>query len=495
MTGSRIARWALVGWLGLAFAACPAQGPYATDALQRGRLVVWVVEPSPPQPPTADQVRATLHTATAGSFGQTAGSVGQSSGSYGRSSSDLPSGATSRPASEVGQTAGSFGNGLGTIATAGTPPGAEIVPGGETPALSRGWSELRRALLASFPDLQVSFVPVYDGDVEQRLRQLRPNAPDAPDVMVGDALGQAYAQRPSLRGAALVPVGVSPYELPVYRPGRPGDIAVTVVMRRALDPDAARAFVVWLRDGRRAQAERNDGGAGDAASVGLTAAEAYLRGGGIGAVGDVQRASFSEALARQAAFGPFFDSRVGASGYNVQLSVLSSAGNARLAVLGLRAIVSSPGIFGVLHPVVVVRKSPEGRWRVLQVSGNVSPGLMEDSVTAFRAVTPKVVPASLTTLRTVTLAAPLDGDSRAGVPELWWDNPGGLRLEVVEWQTSTSGWSGTQLALVPDTEARDQTRVRADFFDGPGVYRWRVWSIDGSGALGLSSWRRLSTLP
>ncbi len=496
-----------MGWCGrLVVAACGlllggmavAQTGYATDALQRGRLVVWVVEPSPPQPPTADEVRATLHSSTAGSFGQSAGSAGQTSGSYGRNPSDLPTAVTSQPASEAGQTAGSFGRELGGAANAAPLPGAEIVPGSEGPALTGIWSDLRRSLTAAFPDLQVSFAAVYDGDVEQRLRQLRPDRLDAPDVLVGDALAQAYGQRPLLRVYGLMPVGVAPYELPAYRPARPRDVAMALVARRCLDPEAARAFVVWMRDGQRAQAERNDpgtGGAGDAASVALTAAEAYLRGGGYGPVADAQKATFSEALARQQAFGPFFDSRMGGSGYNVRLDVLAARGNTQLAVLGLRAIVSSPGMFGVLHPVVVVRKNPEGRWRVLQIAGNLSPGLMDEDVTAFGPVTPTVVPAKAATLKPVSVAAPVDGDSRAGVPELWWDNPGGLRMEVVEWQNSTPAWGGTELALVPDTEARDQTRVRAAFFDAPGMYRWRVWSVDGTGLLGVSPWRRLNVLP
>ena len=149
-------------------------------------------------------------------------------------------------------------------------PGAEIVPGNEGPALTGTWSDLRRSLAAAFPELQASFVVVYDGDVEQRLRQLRPDRLDAPDVLVGDALAQAYGQRPALRAYALMPVGVAPYELPAYRPARPGDVAMALVARRCQDPEAARAFAVWMRDGQRAQAERNDSEAGDAASVAVT---------------------------------------------------------------------------------------------------------------------------------------------------------------------------------------------------------------------------------
>ena len=101
---------------------------------------------------------------------------------------------------------------------------------------------------------------------------------------------------------------------------------------------------------------------------------------------------------------------------------------------------------------------------MLQIAGNVSPGLMDEDVTAFGPVTPTVVPAKSATLKPVSVAAPVDGDSRAGVPELWWDNPGGLRMEVVEWQSATPAWGGTELALVPDTEARDQTRLTGGDF-------------------------------
>ena len=94
-----------------AFVACDtASGQtYATDALQHGSLVVWVVAPPRPAKPTADQERSRLHTTTAGSFGQTAGSGGRTASGYGRSPSDLPSRVTSQAASDGGRRRGALG--------------------------------------------------------------------------------------------------------------------------------------------------------------------------------------------------------------------------------------------------------------------------------------------------------------------------------------------------------------------------------------------------
>src|SRR5579875_3134064 len=119
-------RTAAMGWRGRvvslilgSWMACGAgvAQRYATDPLQAGNLVIWQVVPAPPPRPTADQVRATLHTSTAGTFGQSAGAVGQTAGDYGGGPGGTP--VRSQPAGSAGQSAGSFGHSLDTIADAG----------------------------------------------------------------------------------------------------------------------------------------------------------------------------------------------------------------------------------------------------------------------------------------------------------------------------------------------------------------------------------------
>src|SRR5579875_3746081 len=112
-------RHSLAIGLGLLAGTAGAQN-YATDPLEHGRLTVWVVRLNAQQP-TADQIRSTFQTATAGSFGQTPGTLGQTAGSAGRNPSDLPSRVTSQAASDTGQTAGSFGRELSQLAA--QPPG------------------------------------------------------------------------------------------------------------------------------------------------------------------------------------------------------------------------------------------------------------------------------------------------------------------------------------------------------------------------------------
>ncbi len=45
--------------------------------------------------------------------------------------------------------------------------------------------------------------------------------------------------------------------------------------------------------------------------------------------------------------------------------------NGSLAAVALRVVVSSPGVFGVAHPLVVLRAGKDGQWKVLQMSLNL----------------------------------------------------------------------------------------------------------------------------
>ena len=419
--------------------------------------------------------------------------MGQTSGSYGLSPGDLPSNISSRPAGEAGVPPGSFPANQPVIAGSGV--AAETPAADGAVALGQRWNDLRRALLGAFPDLQASFVAVPVTEVEARLRALRPGTANYPDAMVGEAATAAYAEKRLVHLSALAPLGISAYDSPSYEAGRPGEIRDCIVMRGAADPEAARAFAVWLRDGQQAGAERFGMGVGGSAEgVALNAAQIYLRGGGLGEDADRARAEFSAATARQQALGPFFDSRMSPESLRLQIDVLAGVANTQFAVVGLRAIVSSMGAFGVLHPVMVLRRGDDGKWKVLQISGNVSMGLMADSVGAFKPVV--TAPPKLTQVAGIKQAAPVDNDTRSGVPDLWWDNVGDAPLEVVEWQAHLpGGWSDTKLALLPDVASRLQTRVRADFLQQPMLYRWRVWSLGNGGVMALSPWRRLTVLP
>jgi hypothetical protein len=143
---------------------------------------------------------------------------------------------------------------------------------------------------------------------------------------------------------------------------------------------------------------------------------------------------------------------------------------------------------------VVLRKDDAGRWKVLQISPNVRYGVPGSGWGAMRSYTRAVIPERTSKIVAVSQAAPPDGDNRPPQPELWWDNNGEAGLLAVEWQMNFGGWTDSRMFLVPDRDPRVQTRVRAEFAQTPGKYRWRVWAIGEGGVVKLSSWREMNIL-
>lgn len=183
----------VVGLSGLVGACgCLPGQTYATDALQHGQLVVWMVQPAGPQKPTADQVRVTLHTSTAGSFGRTAGSVGQTAGSYGTNPSGLPTVSPGKTAGEVGQTAGSFGESLDTIAVAsmvasGAVPPPPMPPMFAPAVIPNVWQGLASPLGRVYPEFKATFVPVSAEDLRDRFAAIG-HGVEQPDLLFSGRL-------------------------------------------------------------------------------------------------------------------------------------------------------------------------------------------------------------------------------------------------------------------------------------------------------------------
>lgn len=479
-------------WTGLLFAFLSALAitahaqSYATDPLKSGRLLVWVVQPSTQQP-SADQIRSTFHTTTAGSFGQTAGSVGQTAGNAGRNPSELPSRVTSRPASEAGQTAGSFGRELGQLAT--PPPEPDAAGQFQSADLGTRWAGIANQLHSSFPDLQAAVLPVSSLDLGDRLAAANAGAVAYPDLLVSDHSLARYGNL--LSGLGFWEVGARPYLAPENGLGAATGMRSWIVTGHAPDPMQARAFVVWAQDGFAAQLERTTlaGPARQPAALAISAAESYLHGEGLGGAADPLAASVLPGAVLEAVYTPITPAAL--AGLTLRTAVLRAAANNQFAVVSLRVIAASQAGFGVLHPLVVLRRATDGRWRVLHVSGNLpleeaGVVLSDFSKYALSGHAEKPVTG-------VALAAPPDGDTRAGTPELWWSNPGDASLLVVEWQRQRgSGWGETEIVLVPDLDAHLQTRLSATFMHEPAGYRWRVWSIGPGGVLALSPWRKLT---
>jgi len=164
--------------------------------------------------------------------------------------------------------------------------------------------------------------------------------------------------------------------------------------------------------------------------------------------------------------------------------------NGSLAAVDLRVVVSSANVFGVAHPLIVLRAGKDGKWKVLQMSLNLPQHEQSNERQALMVSNPPTAAEQTSGVKGITQASPQDGQSVAQVPQLVWDNRGGAGLQVVEWQRGESnGWSDARLYLVEDRSPTLRTQVDAEFADANGRYRWRVWSVGAHGAVEISPWR------
>ena len=507
----------VLAWTCAAAAPARAQTPFATDPLLHGTLIVWVVESSSVLH-KADQY-AIYHQSTAGSFGRAASTYGQNAGGYGQSASSLGKASslagqtagsygqsagtlgvaasqTGQPAGEAGQTAGSFGR---TLSTLNENPAPAAMPAGSVPfepiELTSPWKEVGDDLRRTFPDLRLTFMAVSAADLHDRLGAAEGTA-GYPDALMGEPLPNRQPGA-SLAEATFAPLG-KPRMHPQYA-GREQQVVPqrdALVLLRATHPEEARAVVVWLHDGQRARREVHalpeDQQA--PAAVALAAAQTVLHGGDLGGSADPAAAVFEPQLAMTFLLQPVGNDAL--DGLQLRTDVLGAAANDRFAVVTLRAIAASAKSFGVLHPMVILRRAPGSAWRVLQFTGDLPMDELDDAFRLLQSTTRSVPAAHLLPVLSVKPAAPLDGDTRAGTPELWWDTGEGDDLLAVEWQTRVrQDWSDSHLFLVPDRGPRLQVRLTAPFLTPGNNYRWRVLSVGNGGLTSFSAWRRLTVLP
>ena len=348
----------------------------------------------------------------------------------------------------------------------GAAPPDPAAPAFQPAALSGVWQGFTAPLQLVYPDFKATFVAVSAEDLRDRFTAIG-NGVEQPDLLLSTWM-LSGPQFDFLRDLAVASLG----KWSEARQGEPAGLHPGgasydwMLLASAGHPEEARAFVVWMEDGMLAQAERYaaDGIAKGPVSLAIDAVQSASSGGEIRA-SDPELAKVPPGVLQRAAFTP--PDRQALSGLALRVDVLHWEANERFAVYGMRVIAHSPQAFGVVHPLVVLRRGDDGRWGVLQVSANLGPGLRLESLGELLSLAQKVRPELVKAVAGVTLAAPQDGDTRVGVPELWWDNPGGARLLAVEWQVSPGD---THLFLVPDTGARLQVRVTAAFARRSGSY-------------------------
>jgi hypothetical protein len=496
-----------------------------------GSLIVWIVSPQndplPLPPPGANAAPAwppQYQEQTASSFGKTAGSVGQTAGSAGQSPGSVGSsaGSVGQTAGSAGQTAGSFGKTAGSvgqnagdigqsIGTFGTSTGEiaqvaaaknGLVPLPKGPHRDPHWAAEVGPISTAVPKTEVTFLDVYSNDLKPLL-EAAAGTPDAPDLLLGSPLPQVWSQPSGLAQrfgvASLWHAPRIPQTEDLLLP-LGGFYPVMAVLKSSPNPQGARAMAEWFADrgsivGRPAPTAQT----APIAQLAVRAELALLAGGSLGADADPEVAAFNSDLAASRLIATRPDSPEKLV-LRAEVSALRVFGN--LAFVAVRAVGSSPDTLGVAHAVLVMRRDPQARWRVLQASPDLEPSaqtlawntLVNYSTGDRRsgAEGSPVMRNEGSRLLGVVQAAPIDGDSRPPQPELWWDNLGGAVLQVVEWQQGAArNWPISNLYFVPDNRERLRTRVVARFAL-TGQYRWRVWSLGPGGIVVLSPWRTMT---
>lgn len=500
----------------LAFVAASAFAQNESP-LVRGRLVLWVVRPAAkgwnPELARMDPslgpagIPKTVQEQTAGSFGtassnvgtaaseygQTASTLGQTAGSYGHAASEhgQAAGSYGTASSNVGQTAGSYGQ---TSSSYSGPDSGGTVDRRNldrwlTPVRAPLWSQLRDSLRHDFPGLQAVMYEIREEDLQAGILAAA-GRPEAADVLLGAPLPTRWAT--ANHGALLQTIVQAktetffPAYLPSYKVSAWGHTCLEpeqryAVMVNAANPDGARAFSAWFSAAYACETNLvdKDRPLNEAETIAVHAAGALVTGGSFGAEFDKDAVKIAPGIF---------------SAWNVEMhqAVLSSHGDALFRAVGVRSIVADKQVARVIRTLVVLRRgSSEEPWRILQITLDMTLPMLMDSVNMLgSAVMGKPSGQALTA---VSLAAPRDGEARMPTPDLWWDNKGGAKLEVVEWMPS--GIAPSRLFLVQDTDGVAKTRVGAAFATFAGEVKWRVWSVGSGGAVAMTGWRGMVITP
>lgn len=350
---------------------------------------------------------------------------------------------------------------------------------------------LKSEFRSSFSGSDATFRLVFSDELSDELSKTQ-GTEKYPDAIVGWPLPMQWRSAASRVGVAMLGTrGVVAEEenAPVFiNYVNSPDAAILL---DAPHPEAARAFIGWLTElrGRLQFVRRRT--TGDITAPVDTAIRAVgdLLNGGSGGERDPDEADFSGVVARTLLFGNVPD-------LVFSTDVLFADANEHLAVVALRVIANSNRAFGIVHPLVVLRRTQDGQWKVLQITSNLALDLQERAVGWIDPYTSPTKQHTSKPIAGISQAAPLDGDIRQPRPELWWDNSGDGSLLIVEWQRSVgSKWTDSKMFFVGDSAPRVQTRVRAEFADIPGAYHWRVWTVGAGGALTISPWRTLNIYP
>ena len=417
--------------------------------------------------------------------GQEASTAGQNAGSYGTEASRYGT-----AASNVGQAASDFGAGNSNATNGAAAPSVSADVAAQQPLTSPLAEQVKETLRQVFPDLQMKFIGVDPDQLKARLMAAR-GTQDFPDVLLGTLPASWWSGMDTEYGVAMLrPAVFYPNGVTENSEGTP-EVAI---LARAPHMQAARAFVLWMSEPTSGcpgcVQSALTGKEAAAAAVAKHAMESLLNGEPLDGADPALVMDSSKGVQRMLATMGNVGGNTEANTDGVRVQVEHASVNGGLAAVGLRVVVSATNVFGVAHPLVVLRTSKDGQWKVLQMSLNLPQHEQANERQALMVSSPPSSAEQSTGVKGIVQAAPLDGQNVAQVPQLVWDNHGGAGLQVVEWQRGEDGaWSDTRLYLVEDRNPTLRTQVMAEFADANGRYRWRVWSVGAHGDVLISTWR------
>ncbi len=301
---------------------------------------------------------------TASNYGQNASTAGQTAGSYGTEASRYGT-----AASNVGQNASNYGAGNGN--GNGAPAEATNLgpPTQQGPLRNAQAEQVKEGLREAFPDLQMRFIAVDADQLKARLMAARGTV-DYPDVLLGTLPAAWWSGMDTdfglgmLRPAVFYPNGVTE--------NSEGEPEVAILMH-APHMQAARAFALWMSEPTSdcpgcVQASLT-GKQAAAVAVAKSTMERLLNGVPLGDAGDPDLVmDSSRGVRRMLAIMGSTNGNSAAPNDGVHVQVAEVSANGGLAAVALRVVVSSPGVYGVAHPLVVLRAGKDGQWKVLQMS-------------------------------------------------------------------------------------------------------------------------------
>jgi hypothetical protein len=180
-------------------------------------------------------------------------------------------------------------------------------------------------------------------------------------------------------------------------------------------------------------------------------------------------------------------------------------GNSRIAFVLLAVAASGDDFYGMRHMIFLFRKQGSG-WRILFLSTDArmpdaeglqgieaNPTLLRnfDSLITTDAATPPPPPA--------VLVGPPDRAELPRFPQppdiVWQSDATAGASFIIEAQFANPGdeanWSASYLTFATASREGQTFRETAPFGVGKQPHRWRIWTLDSSGAISLSPWRTL----